>query len=104
MPVTTGLMIRPRAPGPLDVAAMLDDGSGHEPPCRTHDPELWFADSPADLERAKALCRGCPVQALCLAAATVRGEYSGVWGGEIFHRGRVLPRKRPRGRPRKNAP
>jgi WhiB family transcriptional regulator, redox-sensing transcriptional regulator len=25
----------------------------------------------------------------------------GVWGGEIFERGTVVPRKRPRGRPRK---
>jgi WhiB family redox-sensing transcriptional regulator len=24
-----------------------------------------------------------------------------VWGGEIFERGAVVPRKRPRGRPRK---
>jgi len=24
-----------------------------------------------------------------------------VWGGEIFERGVVIPRKRPRGRPRK---
>jgi WhiB family redox-sensing transcriptional regulator len=97
--------IRPHAPGPLDVAAMLDaaDERGHEQPCRVYDPELWFADSPADLERAKALCRGCPVRAACLTAALVRGEYSGVWGGEIFHRGRVLPHKRPRGRPRKDA-
>ena len=39
----------------------------------------------------------------CLAGALDRGEPWGVWGGEIFERGVVIPRKRPRGRPRKNA-
>lgn len=94
-----------RAPRSLDVAAMLgtarDDGL--EQPCSTHDPELWFAESPEELERAKALCRGCPARLACLAAASERREPSGVWGGEIFHRGHVIPRKRPRGRPRKDS-
>jgi hypothetical protein len=26
----------------------------------------------------------------------------GVWGGELFLRGQIVPRKRPRGRPRKH--
>lgn len=95
-----------RPPRTLDVAALLDAAhdDGFEQPCSTHNPELWFADSPADLERAKALCAGCPVRAACLAAARARREYSGVWGGEIFHRGTVIPRKRSRGRPRKQRP
>jgi len=70
-------------------------------PCRVEDPELWFAESPAQLERAKSFCAECPVRAACLAAALDRGEPWGVWGGEIFERGVVIPRKRPRGRPRK---
>lgn len=70
-------------------------------PCRTGDADLWFAESPAELERAKALCAGCPVREACLAGARSREEPWGVWGGEIFERGRVIPRKRPRGRPRK---
>ena len=72
-------------------------------PCHIGDPELWFADDPADLERAKALCAGCPVRRRCLAAALDRAEPWGVWGGEIFDRGVVVDRKRPRGRPRKAA-
>jgi WhiB family transcriptional regulator, redox-sensing transcriptional regulator len=72
-----------------------------ELPCRTFDPDLWFADNPAELEAAKSLCAECPLRVECLAGALERGEPWGVWGGEIFERGAVVPRKRPRGRPRK---
>jgi len=71
-------------------------------PCRANDPELFFAESPTDVEFAKILCTQCPVQALCLASALERREPWGVWGGELFLQGVVIPRKRPRGRPRKN--
>lgn len=71
-------------------------------PCRAHNSELWFAESPSDVEQAKALCLGCPVQAMCLDGALERREPWGVWGGQLFLQGVVIPRKRPRGRPRKN--
>jgi WhiB family redox-sensing transcriptional regulator len=70
-------------------------------PCRVFDAELWFAESPADVERAKTLCQDCPVRTACLAGALERHEPWGVWGGELFAAGVVVPRKRPRGRPRK---
>ena len=69
-------------------------------PCHAADPDLWFAEDPADLEQAKVLCGGCPIRRACLAAALERGEPWGVWGGEILDRGMVLARKRSRGRPR----
>ena len=69
-------------------------------PC-TEDPDLFFAESPADVETAKALCRGCAIRLACLSGARERREPWGVWGGELFLRGEVVPRKRPRGRPRK---
>ncbi|KQS73820.1 hypothetical protein ASG41_01395 [Modestobacter sp. Leaf380] len=72
-------------------------------PCRVTDPELWFAEAPARLEEAKALCADCPLRVACLAGALDRGEPWGVWGGEIFDHGVVIARKRPRGRPRKVA-
>ena len=74
---------------------------GTELPCRKFDPDLWFADTPAELELAKSMCGDCPVRVECLAGAVERAEPWGVWGGEIFERGAVVPRKRPRGRPRK---
>ncbi|MBA8823023.1 WhiB family redox-sensing transcriptional regulator [Saccharopolyspora lacisalsi] len=85
------------------VAELLDSAlsSGDELPCR-RDPDLWFAETPTELDRAKALCADCPIKVECLAGALSRGEPWGVWGGEIFERGAVIARKRARGRPRKN--
>ncbi|MGI8881657.1 MAG: WhiB family transcriptional regulator [Jatrophihabitans sp.] len=71
-------------------------------PCRVKDPDLWFAEKPAELEQAKSFCHDCPVRRTCLAGAVARHEPWGVWGGEIFERGQVIARKRPRGRPRKD--
>jgi WhiB family redox-sensing transcriptional regulator len=90
------------ATAPLDVGVeMVADRLQVELPCRTYDPDLWFAENPAELEVAKSLCVECPLRVECLAGALERGEPWGVWGGEIFERGAVVPRKRPRGRPRK---
>ena len=61
---------------------MYDTGGGPmvvprgiaELPCRLVDPDLFFAESPADVEEAKALCLECPVRAACLAGALKRRE------------------------------
>lgn len=82
-----------------DQASLVDD---ERLPCRVENPELWFAESPTDVEFAKALCQECPVRTLCLVGALQRREPWGVWGGELFLQGVVIPRKRPRGRPRKD--
>ena len=73
---------------------------GLDLPC-TEDPELFFAESPEDVEQAKAMCRGCRARLACLTGALERREPWGVWGGELLIRGAIVPRKRPRGRPRK---
>ncbi len=70
-------------------------------PCRVQDADLWFAETPGDLERAKTFCADCPARLACLSGALERREPWGVWGGEIFERGAIVARKRPRGRPRK---
>jgi len=51
--------------------------AGHTLPCM-EDPDLFFA------------------------GALERREPWGVWGGQLFLRGEIVPRKRPRGRPRKD--
>ena len=74
--------------------------TGSALPC-TDDPDLFFAESPQDVETAKAMCRGCAARIACLAGALERQEPWGVWGGELVLRGTVVPRKRPRGPPPK---
>ncbi len=74
--------------------ALCNDGTGEAV-------ALFFSEQLDDIARAKAICATCPLQEPCLAGAVARREPWGVWGGEIFERGAVVPRKRPRGRPRK---
>ncbi|MGB7450255.1 MAG: WhiB family transcriptional regulator [Ornithinimicrobium sp.] len=71
-------------------------------PCRRHKPDLWFAESPEDVEVAKALCGPCPIRQACLSGALERREPWGVWGAELVLDGVVVARKRGRGRPRKD--
>ncbi|MEE6273653.1 WhiB family transcriptional regulator [Georgenia wangjunii] len=86
-------------PPAAEATATVDVGV----PCRgSEDADLWFAERTADVERAKDLCRACPLRAECLAGALERAEPWGVWGGEVFVDGRVVARKRGRGRPPKN--
>jgi WhiB family redox-sensing transcriptional regulator len=90
---------RPVAIGPSP--ALPGTGRARALPC-AGDPDLFFAESPDDVELAKSLCSDCPVRPACLAGAVQRREPWGVWGGELFIRGEIVPRKRGRGRPRKN--
>lgn len=107
--LTTSVPIRgtvvppPREDSTLGVFDLLDaaPSAGLELPCRAGEADLWFAETPDELQRAKTLCDSCPVRTECLAGALARREPWGVWGGEIFERGAVIERKRPRGRPRK---
>ncbi len=86
-------------PGPDTLSTAWDDVST---PCRSHDPELWFAERPDEVALAQALCGECPLRTACLAGALERREPWGVWGGELFERGSVVARKRRPGRPRKD--
>lgn len=104
VPLSSGAMSDLLGPPGGAVSELLDaaPSTGLDLPCRSGNPDLWFADTPSDLERAKVLCQDCPVRAECLARALARHEPWGVWGGEIFERGVIIARKRPRGRPRKD--
>ena len=48
--------------------------------CLHRDPELFFPTAAEDPAPALAICRSCPVQGRCLAAALETGECDGVWG------------------------
>jgi WhiB family redox-sensing transcriptional regulator len=70
----------PQEVTPMQLAAFdAAERLGAELPCRSFDPELFFAELPADVEYAKSLCTDCPVRATCLAGALERREPWGVW-------------------------
>ena len=53
----------------LDVLGQQDVAVDSEVPCQENDAEIWFEQTPAGVEFAKALCQTCPVRAICLAGA-----------------------------------
>jgi WhiB family redox-sensing transcriptional regulator len=61
---------------------------------RDQDPELWFPASGdrAAAERAKAICRICPVRSACLEWALAANERTGIWGGTTPNERRALRR------------
>jgi WhiB family redox-sensing transcriptional regulator len=65
---------------------------------------LFFSEQLDDIARAKSICTTCALVEPCLDAALARREPWGVWGGQLFLNGVVLPYKRKRGRPPKQRP
>ena len=61
---------------------------------------IFFSEDLGDIARAKRICADCPSLTLCLEAAIDRNEPWGVWGGQLFRKGKILANKRGRGRPR----
>lgn len=51
--------------------------------CLTEDSDLFYPETPRDLERARAICHGCPVRAECVRDALRRGDEWGVHGGLV---------------------
>ncbi|MGQ0743663.1 MAG: WhiB family transcriptional regulator [Acidimicrobiales bacterium] len=87
---------------PFGVADAL---RGDEAQCRTGYgalTDLFYSENIDDIARAKALCNQCTLAELCFETAVAQREPYGVWGGQLFYRGKVLAVKRPRGRPPKN--
>jgi WhiB family transcriptional regulator, redox-sensing transcriptional regulator len=71
--------------------------------CRREDPELFFpvgttGPALAQLQEAKQVCAGCPVQSMCLEWALVAGIDHGVWGGCSEEERRALKRRSARRR------
>lgn len=62
--------------------------------CRETDPDTLFVQGAAQ-NRAKLICRGCPVRTECLADALDNRIEFGVWGGMTERERRALLRRRP---------
>lgn len=62
--------------------------------CRNVDPDALFVQGAAQ-NRAKLICRGCPVRTECLADALDNRIEFGVWGGMTERERRALLRRRP---------
>ncbi|HEX4902446.1 MAG TPA: WhiB family transcriptional regulator [Acidimicrobiales bacterium] len=67
--------------------------------CRDTDPDLFFpvgTTGPAleQIANAKAVCRTCEVQGLCLEYAISTNQDSGVWGGTSEEERRQMRRAR----------
>lgn len=72
--------------------------------CRNTDPDLFFptgTSGPAleQIEQAKAVCRTCMVQTICLEYALETNQDDGVWGGTSEEERRKLRRQWLRSRP-----
>jgi WhiB family transcriptional regulator, redox-sensing transcriptional regulator len=73
--------------------------------CQSADPDLFFPISAAgparvQVERAKAVCAGCPVRSDCLRYALAAGPLQGVWGGLTEEERRLLRQREAKARMR----
>jgi WhiB family redox-sensing transcriptional regulator len=71
--------------------------------CKSLDPDLFFpvgetGEALEQIEAAKAVCRGCPVQQECLEYALAANEQAGIWGGTTEAERRAIRRRRARER------
>ena len=62
--------------------------------CRNADPDALFVQGAAQ-NRAKLICRGCPVRTECLADALDNRIEFGVWGGMTERQRRALLKQHP---------
>ena len=64
--------------------------------CRGVDPDIFYPVSDEEAEDAKAICRSCAAQELCLEWALTNREKEGVWGGATERERRRIIRRRRR--------
>ena len=61
--------------------------------CANVDPELFYPEKGGKNDKAKAVCRGCPVKVECAKDALAMGDRWGVWGGLSERERRRLKRR-----------
>ena len=75
---------------PDSETAWMADGN-----CRLHPPATFFPSDGVGVDRARKICRDCPVAAACLEYALDARIYLCVWGGcSERERRRILKRRR----------
>jgi len=63
--------------------------------CRNYPPATFFPSDGVGVDRARAICKGCPVVDQCLEYALTERIEHGVWGGcSERERRRILKRRR----------
>lgn len=72
---------------------MWDESYATRGNCRNFDPDVLFVQG-AEQNKAKAICRACPVRTECLADALDSRVNYGVWGGMTERERRALLRRR----------
>ena len=76
------------------MSTAMVDLRANQAACSNQDPDALFVRGKAQHD-AKAVCKGCPVLAQCLAEALDNRTEFGVWGGMTERERRALLRKRP---------
>ncbi|MEY4391592.1 MAG: hypothetical protein RLZZ544_301 [Actinomycetota bacterium] len=63
--------------------------------CRNYPPATFFPSDGVGVDRARAICKGCPVGTKCLEYALEERIEHGVWGGcSERERRRILKRRK----------
>lgn len=78
-----------------------------QPLCRQFDPDTWFPtgnSGPAlqEAEKAKSICRQCPIRMECLEHALVTRAEFGIWGGYDERERRLMMRQIPQSASRRS--
>ena len=77
-------------PDPDSETAWMADGK-----CRLHPPATFFPSDGVGVDKARKICRGCPVLSRCLEYALAERIDHGVWGGcSERERRRILKTRR----------
>ena len=77
-------------PDPDSETAWMAEGN-----CRLHPPATFFPSDGVGVDRARKICRDCPVMGQCLEYALEERIDHGVWGGcSERERRRILKRRR----------
>jgi WhiB family transcriptional regulator, redox-sensing transcriptional regulator len=75
---------------PDSITAWMAEGN-----CRLHPPAIFFPSDGVGVDRARKICRDCPVANTCLEFALEERIDHGVWGGcSERERRRILKRRR----------